>query len=99
MECVLCIEFRGPTDEYRSKQFTEMQKGLEKQFEPLIKAGLTMWADNTGTILYWFPFESMEKFAEFYGDMEMQKMMARASGLLDDIKIRLLRPGITISEL
>ena len=99
MECVLCIEFRNPTDEYRSKQLTEMQKGLEKEFKPLIKAGLTMWSDNTGTILYWFPFESMEKFAEFYGDKEVQKMMARASGLLDDIKIRLLRPGITISEL
>jgi hypothetical protein len=41
----------------------------------------------------------MEKFAKFYGNEDVQKMMAIASGLLDDISIRLLRPGIDVSDL
>jgi hypothetical protein len=104
MKCVLCIEYSSPKDEARGKQLLDLQKKVVGKAEEWTKKGLIspdvgLWADNTGRIMYWFPFESMEKFARFYGHEEVQKMMAVASGLLDDISIRLLRPGIDVSDL
>lgn len=104
MKCVLCIEYRSPKDEARGKQLLDLQKKLEGKQKEWTKAGLispdvALWADNTGRIMYWFPFESMEKFAKFYGNMEVQKLMAISSGVLDDISIRLLRPGIAFRDL
>lgn len=104
VKCVLCVEYRSPKDEARGKQLLDLQKKITEKAEEWTKSGLIgpdveMWADNTGRIMYWFPFESMEKFAEFYGHEEVQKMMATASGVLDDISIRLLRPGIDVRDL
>ena len=104
MKCVLCVEYTPPRDEARGKQLVEFTEKVVGKFEEWTKKGLlspdvTMWADNTGRILYWFPFESMEKFAKYYGSEDVQKLMAVASGLLDDISIRLLRPGIDVKDL
>ncbi|MFX1319883.1 MAG: hypothetical protein ACFE9D_02005 [Promethearchaeota archaeon] len=104
MKCVLCVEYRTPKDEVRGKQLLDWQEKLGGKTEEWLKKGLispdvTFWADNTGRIMYWIPFESMEKFAKFYGNADVQKMMAISSGLLDDISIRLLRPGIDVSDL
>ncbi len=103
MKWVLLVEYRAPKDEARWKQLLELQKILEKKEKEWTKAGIIdtgveIWADNTGRILYWFPFESMEKFGNFYDHEEVQKLMAKASGLLDDISIRLLRPGLDVSD-
>ena len=104
MKCVLCVEYNSPKDEARSKQLLDLQTKVAAKTEEWTKSGLLspdveMWADNTGRIMYWFPFENMEKFAKFYGNEEVQKLMAIASGLLEDISIRLLRPGIDVRDL
>lgn len=104
MKCVLCIEYRNPKDEGRGKKLLDLQKKLEGKAEKWVKSGLLgpdaeIFADNTGEFMYWIPFESMEKFAKFYGTKEVQQLFAISSGLLDDIRIRLLRPGIDVSDL
>ena len=100
---VLCVEYRNPKDEARGKRLLDLQKKLEGKAEKWVKSGLLspdveIFTDNTGLFVYWFPFESMEKFGKFYDNEEVQKVFAIASGLLDDIRIRLLRPGIDVSD-
>lgn len=103
MKCVLCMEYRPPKDEARGKQLAELQKTVAEKAAQWTKSGLlspdvAIWADNTGRIMYWFPFESMDKFAKFYAHEEVQKLMAKTSVLLDDISIRLLRPGLDVTD-
>ncbi len=103
MKCVLLIEFSHPKDQARIDRLSGQEKLVEKLAERMTKSGLlspdfSIWADNSGRVFYWFPFESMEQFAKFYSDKELQKMFAKSSGLLDNIRICLLRPAITFTH-
>jgi hypothetical protein len=103
VKCVLMLEYSNPKDEARWKQLLAQSKDVEKLMARMVKDGVIssemgQWADNTGRQIFWMPFENMEKFAKFYADEEFQKGMAKATSLIDDIQIRLLRPSISVDD-
>jgi hypothetical protein len=103
VKCVFMLEFSNPKDEARWKQLMAQSKDDEKLMARMVKDGLVgseigQWADNTGRQILWMPFESMEKFAKFYADEEVQKGMAKSTALIDDIQIRLLRPSLAVDD-
>ena len=63
-----------------------------------IKVESTNWSDNTGHKVGLDKFETMEDFAKAWDDERWQQMMARFANFVDNARIRLLRPGLTIPE-
>jgi len=63
-----------------------------------IKVESSNWSDNTGHKVHWTRFETMEDFSKIRDDERWQQMMARWANFADNVRIRLLRPGLTIPE-
>jgi hypothetical protein len=63
-----------------------------------IKVEPSVWFDNTGHVVEWHKYETMENFCKFWNDERAQQNWARYAYLVDNMKIRLLRPSVTIPE-
>ena len=104
MPVVYLMEWDIPKDEERSekrrKWFREvMMPNWEKIVEEKgIKFKGGSWSDNTGHTIWWNRFETMEDFAKAWDDERWQQMSARWAYFVDNLRIRLLRPSVTIPE-
>ena len=96
------IEFKIPKDEKRLDKYWKISADLLAKFPKFVKDGkvaeFTYWADNSGTMFTFFHFDSSDQFAKFWGDMDLQRQMSEISLIIDDAKVRLLRPGIMLRE-
>ena len=98
MKTVILAEIKAPRD---PEKLARYQKYLKEEqfpyFEKLsrtdIKYALSVWNDNSGVTLIWLEFETVEEFAEVWGDLEFQRLMSHRA-LLVDCTMRVLRPGI-----
>ena len=101
----------NPKDETRYRKFAEMQswrKGLAEKYkeyieimDKLIQEGslkFSSWADNAGHIIAWWEFDSMESFAKLWSLDNWQKWMLEWNPLVDNMRIRLMRPTRMITE-
>jgi len=103
LKVVLLLEQDDPKDEARNKKRLKYSREVEwpyheKKREEGVKWEITGWSDNTGHIVGWWEFETMEDFAKIWTDEEFQQIMARHAYLADNISFRLLRPTITLPE-
>ena len=104
MTVVLMIEFDYPKDPERdSKRLKYGSEVIEPYWDKLvkekgIKVESTGWSDNTGHIISWSKFETMEDFAKLWEDEGWQQRVAAFTHLLDNKRIRLLRPSLTVPE-
>jgi hypothetical protein len=96
------IEYKIPKDEDRLEKYWKMSADALATFPKFVKDGkiteFTYWSDNSGTMFTFFHFDSADQFAKFWGDMDLQRQMSELALLLDDAKVRLLRPGIMLRE-
>lgn len=104
MTVVLMTEHDNPKDEERNnkkrKFGTEVMRPYWEKLveEKGIKSEGGNWSDNTGHIIGWYKFETMEDFSKMWDDERWQQMMARWTHFVDNASTRLLRPGLTVPE-
>jgi hypothetical protein len=104
MSIVLLSEADYPKDEERDKKRVKFSRDVlfpyyEKMVkEKGIKVKFSLWVDNTGHLVSWSEFETMEDFAKMWNDERWQHIMARRARLVDNVSFRLLRPGFYIPE-
>lgn len=102
MKTALMIEFKIPKDEKRLDKYWKIAADVQAKFPKFVKDGkmaeFTSWADNSGTMFTFFHFDSSDQFAKFWGDMDLQRQMSEISLIIDDAKVRLLRPSIMVRE-
>ena len=104
MPLVLLLEWDNPKDEERNEKrlkfanevWTPYSQKLMKEKD--VKVESSVWSDNTGHMVQWIKFETMEDFAKMWNDERQQQMIARWAYLVDNVRIRLLRPLLTIPE-
>jgi hypothetical protein len=107
----MLIEADLPKDEARLKRFVTYnmyRNGLAKKHEKLIderarltqegSLTVTQWADNTGHIIGWWAFANMDAFAKLWSLDEWHNWLIEIGPLYDNMRIRLLRPGRSITE-
>ena len=63
-----------------------------------IKFKGSAWSDNTGHMVGWAEFETMEDFSKMWEDERNQQMWAAWVYLVDSARIRLLRPSLDVPE-
>jgi L-rhamnose mutarotase len=96
------VEWDNAKDESRYKKYAEQTREPAPEWltklvgETNIKA--SSWGDNTGHIVNWWEFENMEAFAKMWNNEEWQKWWLRRNPVVDNLRIRFLRPSITIPE-
>ena len=104
MPVALIVESDKPKDEERNKKRLKFTREVFGPYwkklveEKGIKEESSNWSDNTGRHVSWVRFETMEDFAKMWNDERWQQMMARWVYFVDNVRIRLLRPGVTIPE-
>ena len=104
MPVVLLVEWDNPKCEERNKERLKFQREVwgpygKKLFEDKgIKEKRSFWADNTGHIVVWREFDSMEDFTKMWEDERNQQMWSRWTHFADNIRYRLLRPSLTVPE-
>jgi len=104
MPVVQLYEYDNPKDEERSKKMRKFGREVMRPYweklvkEKDIKVESSSWADNTGRTIYWTKFETMEDFSKMRDDERWQQMRARWAYFVDNARIRLLRPGLTVPE-
>lgn len=104
MPVVHLFEYDNPKDEERNNKKRKFaSEVMVPYWEKLvkdknIKVESSGWSDNTGHQVHWSKFETMEDFAKTRDDERWQQMMARWAYLVDNVKIRLLRPGFRLPE-
>jgi hypothetical protein len=103
MKVVLFMEFDNPKDGSRFKKYAEQTREPDPEWvKKLVEESnvkYSDWTDNTGHIISWFEFENMEAFSKMWYTEEWQKrIQLKLSPLVDNLRIRLLRPTVTISE-
>jgi len=104
MPVVLLVEWDNPKDEERNeKRHKYVREVVEPYSNKLIhqngiKVDSSDWADNTGHIVDWTIYETMEDFAKMWNDERYQQIWARWTSLVYNVRIRLLRPSTTIPE-
>ena len=97
-------EWDNPKDPERNRKRLKFQSEVWKPYwdklvkEKGIKFKSRSWSDNTGYIISWGEFETMEDFSKAWEDERHQQMWAAWTFLVDNARIRLLRPGLTIPE-
>jgi len=97
------VESDNPKDEARNKKRLKLSREvgmpyIEKKQKEGIKLKVSGWADNTGHMIGWWEFETMDDFAKIWNDEEFQQIMARRTYLVDNASFRLLRPSIWLAE-
>ena len=104
MTVVLMREWDNPKDPERNRKRLKFSNEVstpywEKLFkEKGIKVKYGGWSDNTGHFISWVEFETMEDFAKMWEDERGQQISSRWSHFVDNMRIRLLRPGLTVPE-
>jgi len=103
MKVVLLVEWDNPKDEARDKKGIKFNEEFitpywESVEEKGIKITASVWSDNTGHMVGWYELEDLEEFTKWWNDERMQQMWSRWTYLVDNVRIRLLRPGLTIPE-
>ena len=104
MKVVVLWEWDNPKDEARDKKRREFGTEVLTPYwrklveEKGIKSKGDWWSDNTGHMVSWFEFETLEDFAKMWNDERFQQIWARLAFLVDNARIRLLRQAITIPE-
>ena len=77
--------------------YLKLMKESSKAFATWVKEGIikdfSSWTDNTGHYIAIFMFESIEKFAQLWNQEEFHRFLSEGSGLISNMKIRLLRPA------
>ena len=97
---------RGETQEI--KWVRQLEGGYAEKYKELIdimdkmtQAGslkIDFWADNTGHSITWFEFDSIESYAKLWSVDDWHKRMIIHNQLVDNMRIRLLRPVRMITE-
>ena len=104
MTVVLLMEWDNPKCEERNRERLKFQSEVWSPYwkklieEKGIKVKSSVWSDNTGHIVVWREFDSLEDFAKIYEDERAQQIMSRWTHFADNIRWRLLRPSITVPE-
>ena len=104
MPVVLMGEWDNPKDEERNEKRLKFGREVATPYweklveEKGIKVKGGVWSDNTGHMIGWREFETMEDFSKMWEDERYQQMWAAWVYLVDNAKIRLLRPTLTIPE-
>ena len=104
MPVALLVEADYPKDEERDEKRVKFSKEVlfphyEKMVEEKgIKTKLSQWSDNTGHMVALWEFETMEEFAKMWNDERWQQIWGRWTFLVDNARIRLLRPAFYIPE-
>ncbi len=113
MAVVFMIEWDVPKERDRYERYVEYHTGKvrsarvqkysnyvkwlrEKVEEGVLKRG--DWGDNTGQIINWNEFESIELFSEMWANEEWQNHMMELIPLVDNIRYRLFKPSLGIQE-
>ena len=104
MTVVLMREWDNPKDPERNRKRLKfgsevMTPYWEKMVkEKDIKHKGSGWSDNTGHMIGWGEFETMEDFSKMWEDEGIQQIWAAWAYLVDNARIRLLRPTFMIPE-
>ena len=98
---VLFSEWDDAKDEARIRKYAEWSKNKEKGmawWQKKIKEGVvksvSLWSDNAGHNIVWVEFDSIDKFAKLWGDEEYHKLSMEGLPLVDNYRVRLMRPSI-----
>jgi hypothetical protein len=111
LSVVLMMEWDNPKEESRYRKFAEFigwRKGLAKKYKEYLEIMDKMtkesalkfsnWADGTGHIINWLEFDSIESFAKLWSVDNWHKWMLELTPLVDNVRIRMLRPARMITE-
>jgi len=104
MPVVGIVEWDNPKDEERNKKRLKFGREVMMPYweklvkEKGIKAEGGAWSDNTGHMISWWEFETMEDFSKMWEDKRWQQMRGQWTYYADNVSIRLLRPSIDIPE-
>ena len=104
MPVLLMMEWDHPKDMERlKKQFKFNSEVWGPYWQKLIeekgiKVESSDWSDNTGHKVFLVKFETMEDFSKAWEDEGHQQRWAAWAQLADNVRIRLLRPGLVIPE-
>ena len=90
-------------EEKREKRLKFQTEVMGPYFEKLvkekgIKVETSNWSDNTGHKVILRKYETMEDFSKAWDDERWQQIWARYVYFIDNVRIRLLRPGFTVPE-
>jgi len=101
MPVALHIEFDTPKETERNKKRYQWSRELfrpyyNKKREEGVKWEANGWADGTGNVIAWHQFETMADFDKIWNDEEFQAMMVRWSYLVDNARLRILRPTFSV---
>ena len=93
----MMTEWTNPKEPERNKKKFDLEKKFfEPYYENKLKEGIKWkaedYTDGSGWYVAWFTFETMEDFSKIWTDEEFQKMLTRYSFLVDECKVRILRP-------
>ena len=76
-----------------------MKPHLEKLIkEKDIGVKASSWTDNTGHIIHWYKYETLNEFAIMWLDEKWQALLADHAYYVDNTRIRLLRQQINRPE-
>ena len=104
MSVVLLVEWDNPKDTARNKKRLDLEEDhmkphLEKLInEKGIRVKVSSWTDNTGHIIHWYKYETMDEFAIMWLDERWQRILVDHSYYVDNTRIRLLGPQINHPE-
>jgi len=104
MPVVFMREWDNPKDEERNEKRRKYGREVWNPYwkklveEKGIKAKGSIWVDNTGHVVVWGEYETMEDFSKMWEDERLQQMWSQQAYFADNVRHRLLRPSITIPE-
>jgi len=104
MSVVLLIEWDNPKDTARNRKRLDLEEdNMKPRLEELIEekgigVKVSSWTDNTGHIIRWYKYETMDEFAIMWMDERWQFYLAEHSHYVDNTRIRLLRQQINHPE-
>ena len=104
MTVVLMGEWDNPKDLERNRKRLKYSNEVWRPYweklvkEKGIKFKSSSWSDNTGHIINWIEYETMEDFTKMWEDEGHQQRWAAWTYFVDNARIRLLRPSLTVPE-
>jgi hypothetical protein len=106
LKIAILVEWDNAKDESRYKKYGEVTGEMMKQgpvatVKKLVEEGVAKggaWADNTGHIINLFEFENMEAFGKVWTDSEWHMRYLQINPLVDNMRVRVLRPSIPVPE-
>jgi len=100
LTAVLMMEWDNPKEEARLKEYREYTRESLSSWDRRVKEGIVKsygsWTDGSGHMIFWVEFENVERFSKLWSDKEYQMSTTRFHPLADNVRIRLLRPGIVV---